>query len=436
MFQSVKEVLDQFEQQKSQINFGLERMEWMLERLGHPERRLKFIHIAGTNGKGSTAAMIATVLEEAGYDVGMFTSPYLTLPNEQIRLNGKSISDDSLLRWFNHLWPYVQEMKAEGLAAPSYYELWTLAAICYFAYEGYPWFVVWETGLGGRLDATNVVHPLVTVITQIGFDHQDLLGDTITDIAKEKAAIIKSGVPVICSANNEEALSVIVETAQSKKCPLYLLNRDFSVQAESHSSKEQTFKFVNVFRTIPQCKMKLIGRHQLSNAATALMTLEILRQYYATVMDLKHLRQGLRRTFWPGRLEQVSHKPLTLLDGAHNVDSIQALALAVQEYCTYNRLILFTAMMKDKEIDKMLPIILSLADEVITTEVTNEPRSLSADDLARQIHKLCPELCVNAFSSVKAGLEYAKERQQTDDLLLVTGSLYLISEVRSLLTKN
>lgn len=430
LFQSIDKAFNYLDSKKGQMKFGLERMEWMLNRLNHPERRLKFIHIAGTNGKGSTAAMIASVLREAGYDTGLFASPYLVKWNDEIQLNGQPISDESFLRWLNHIMPFAKEMEEQGLDTPSYYELWTLVVICYFAYEAYPDFVVWETLLGGRLDATNVVYPIINVITQIGLDHKELLGDTISEIAKEKAAIIKPGVPVICGARNREAQEVIIQQAECKKSSIYIIDRDFQVRCHAQSSTEQEFEFSNVFRTISDLKIRLIGQHQLENVATVLMTLDVLRQYYAALIDDDQLRQGLYNTTWPGRLEKISESPPILFDAAHNLDGVKALSAAIKDLYTYDRLILLTAMMQDKEVDSMLEQLLPLADEVVATQVISQERSLSADELSQKIKQLQPQQKVQAFSNAAEAVNYAKTIQKEGDLLLIAGSLYLISEIR------
>lgn len=430
LFKTIDEAFDYLNTKKEQFKFGLERMEWMLDRLNHPERRLKFIHIAGTNGKGSTAAMIASVLQEAGYDTALFASPYIVKWNDEIQVNGQPISDEAFLRWLNHLMPYVQEMEEKGLDTPSYYELWTLVAICYFAHEVYPDFVVWETLLGGRLDCTNVVHPIVSVITHIGMDHQDLLGDTITDIAKEKAAIIKPGVPVVCGAKDPEAQNVMVQEAKQKKSAIYMIDEDFHVRSHGQSSAVQAFEFSNVFRTISDLKIQLLGQHQLNNAATVLMTLEVLRQYYAALIEDDQLREGLYKTKWPGRLEKVNDHPLILLDAAHNLDGVKALVKALKELYTYDRLILLTGMMKDKEVDAMLRQLLPLADQVIATQVASQSRSLKAEELSQKINQLHPEKKVLDIANAAEAADYAKSMLEKNDLLLITGSLYLLAEVR------
>jgi dihydrofolate synthase/folylpolyglutamate synthase len=436
MFTTAKEVFSWMEQNCSKgIQPGLERMQFVLERLNHPERRLKFVHIAGTNGKGSTAAMIYSVLREAEYPTGIFLSPWVTSWNERIQFDGEPISEESFVKWANHILPVLNEMKQAGLVLPTQFEFWTLIAICFFAYEAIPWFVIWETGLGGRLDSTNVVYPLVSVITQIGLDHQEFLGNSIQAIAEEKAGIIKPGVPVICGVEDQDALQVIERTAKEKRARLYQLNRDFFVELVRKSETDQTFNFRNVYRSLNRLTIPLLGEHQLRNAAVAIMTLEILRQQYATVIEDLHFEKGLSKTVWPGRLELISHNPKILLDGAHNSSGIQALVSALQQYYTYNRLFLLVAMMKDKDVKALEPL-LAVADTVATTAVQDQPRSLTGDQLAERIKQRFPLKEPVSFERAEEAISALVDQASSDDLILVTGSLYLVAEVRSLLTNR
>lgn len=417
------------------IKPGLKRMEWLLDRLDHPERRCKFIHIAGTNGKGSTSAMLSSVLRAAGYPTGLFISPYITHWSERIQFDGEPIAESSFVHWANVLLPHVEAMREETeLGALSPFEWWTIVAICYFALEACPWFIVWETGLGGRLDSTNVVYPLVSVITQVGLDHQEWLGESIAEIAREKAGIIKPGVPVVCGAEDPTALTVITERAKEMKSQLYTLHRDYDTEKVSADSAGQRFHFTNVYRTLSNLETQLVGDHQLRNAATALMTLEVLRQNYATVLDVEQIVQGLQQAHWPGRLEKMGEHPQIVLDGAHNPDGIQALASALSLY-SYDRLFLLIGMMKDKEIEG-LQALLALANHVTTTTVTGQLRSLPAEELAERLRKMRPELTIETSINASAGLQEMKKRATERDLLLVTGSLYLVSEVRPLLIQE
>jgi dihydrofolate synthase/folylpolyglutamate synthase len=418
------------------IQPGLERMEWALERLGNPERRLKFVHIAGTNGKGSTAAMIASVLREAGYPTGLFISPYVVSWNERIQFDGQPISEESFVRWARELRPVVEEMAKTGPGAPTPFEFWTLIAILYYAKEAFPWFVVWETGLGGRLDSTNVVYPLVSVITHVGLEHREWLGDTIADIAREKAGIIKPGVPVICGEEKEEALAEIAEAARMKRSDLYLLGRDFSVEPISVDLEGQAFHFRDVYRRLENLRIPLAGEHQLRNAAVALMTLEVLRQRYATVIDPEHFEEGLAKTVWPGRFERVSESPLIVLDGAHNPDGMRALAQTVRQWQGNGKRIFVLAAMKDKDVLGMLEPLAELANLVVTTQVKGEARSLSAEELADTMRKIRPDLQVTALPVAEEALGFAREQAEDKDLLVVAGSLFLVSEVRPLLIRT
>lgn len=413
------------------IQPGLERMEWLLERLDYPEKRCKFIHIAGTNGKGSTAAMIASILQQAGYKTGLFVSPAVVHWSERIQVNGKYISECSFVRWVNHLRPLVEEMEAKGMGSPSPFELYTIIAICYFAYEKYPWFIVWETGLGGALDSTNVVFPLVSVITRIGVDHQGWLGSSVQEIASQKAGIIKSGVPVVCSQQVDVVKTVIEEKAISSKSAFYVQGRDFSVTPLHHDLGGQNFIFSSVYRTLPSLQIPLMGAHQLQNAATALMTLEVLQHHYATVIEAGHIEQGLKKVTWPGRIEKVSERPIILFDGAHNEDGMKVLVETLKHNFSYNRLFVMIGMMRDKDAEQMLSLLLPLADKIIATQLIEEQRSYSAEELADIVKQQSEDREVIPMQLSDKGFDQLKEWADEDDLILITGSLYLVSEVRT-----
>lgn len=419
------------------IQPGLERMEWMLNLLDHPERKLKFIHISGTNGKGSTAAMIASVLKEAGYPTGMFVSPYVISWHERIQFDGQPIEEASFVRWSNKLKPLIEKMAESGPGKPTPFEYWTLVSLCYFAGEAFPWFVVWETGMGGRLDSTNVVYPLVSVITEIGYDHKNWLGQTLEEIASEKAGIVKSGVPVVCGSEKEEAVNVIRNVAKDHRSPLYLLNKDFSVSEVLQGPAGQKFAFQNVYRQLNELSIPLIGDHQLQNAGTALMTLEVLRQSYATVINPEHYVNGLKKTAWPGRLEKVSDSPHILLDGAHNIEGINVLIQTIKKYYTdYDRLGFLLAVMRDKPVREMIEPLASMADFVVTTSLEDSPRSLEADVLAESLRRINPRLSVVSVSEEKKALCVFREKLAAGDLGVIAGSLYLVSAVRPMLVNQ
>lgn len=436
MFKSVQEAFAWIQKHSSQgVRPGLHRMESALERLGHPERRCKFIHVAGTNGKGSTSAMIASVLQAAGYKTGLFISPFIQNWNERVQVDGKPISEQQFLHWANHLKPVIEQMIADGEEPPSEFEFWTLLAICYFALDECPWFIVWETGLGGRLDSTNVVYPLVSVLTEIGLDHKEYLGNTISEIAYEKAGIIKSGVPVVCGSLQKEAVEVFRKVAGEKNSRIYVNQVDFQAKAVEQSANGQTINFSNIYRTLENLPLSLVGSHQVQNAATALMALEVLRQQYATVIEDLHFQKGLEMVRWPGRLEKVLEHPTILLDGAHNRLGIDALVKAISSFYTYDQLYVLLAAMKEKEEDMFHPLI-ALADHVIVTQVSGYSRSKTTEELQAQIKRVVPNKPISAFDNVALALDFAKQNASEKDLILVTGSLYLVAEARGYLLGN
>lgn len=421
--------------EEHEMLLGLNRMEWVLEKLGNPQRRLKAIHVAGTNGKGSTSTMIASVLKEAGYSVGTYISPPMSTWNERIQMDGQNISEKSFVHWANYIWPFVEEMKEQGLQIPSHYEFWTLVAFCYFAYEATPWFTVFETGLGGKYDATNVLIPLVSVITSIGLDHREQLGDTVEQIAAEKAGIIKPGVPVICGDSPQAAIQVIKQISEQQKSNCYVFAKDFNISFDEWGQNQQEFNLQTPYRYFSRLSTPLLqGQHQSKNAATAVMALEVLRQRYASLIEVDQVEIGLSKAYILGRIEQIQHKPIIILDGAHNVDSIQACVDTLQNVYTYRRLIVVTAMMKDKELEQMLPMLTQQADMIVTTEISSQSRSLSAEQLAELASRWMNPVHIYPVPQISDALDYAKSQTAEDDLLLVTGSLYLVAEAHSLLT--
>jgi dihydrofolate synthase/folylpolyglutamate synthase len=419
------------------IKPGLKRMELLMEKLDHPERRLKFIHVAGTNGKGSTCAYLSRVIHQCGYDVGMFTSPYLERYTNRISFNGQDIDEEALVRLVNQLKPVVDEIAATELGSPTMFEVSTALAILYFARVAFPDYVVWETGLGGRLDSTNIVTPIVSVITNVGHDHMEILGDTLEQVAAEKAGIIKSGVPVITAVEQPELLAVLEQTAKNKLTTLYTLGRQFRYEAVSNEVDNQSFDFYGPFRELKQVPVSMNGEHQLKNAAVAIMTLEVLRQYYALMLEDEDMYKGLSETKWPGRLEMVSENPRILLDGAHNPEGAQTLAAALKDIYRYKKLHFMIGMLSTKNHTGYLRHILPLVDTLILTE-PNFYKKGDAAKLAELAHGIIEELGLLVEVLIepnwKLALESLIRRTEQDDLAVVSGTLYLISDVRSWIT--
>ncbi|MNQ80309.1 Folylpolyglutamate synthase [compost metagenome] len=438
-FQTAQEAIDWIvgRMEKLGMKPGLQRMELLMEKLGHPERRLKFIHVAGTNGKGSTCAYLASVLQTCGYDVGTFTSPYLVRYTNRIQVNGADIEDDVLLRLVNEMKPIVDEIAATEIGPPTMFEISTALAILYFGKVAYPDYVVWETGLGGRLDSTNIVNPIATVITNVGHDHMDILGDTLELVAAEKAGIIKAGVPVITAVEPEAIWRVIEQTAKAKKATLYTLGDQFSLTDVTSELDRQIFQFNGPFRPIPELSITLNGEHQLKNAAVAVMTLEVLRQYYATIVDDVDLQNGLAGTKWPGRLEMVSQEPRILIDGAHNPEGAATLASALQNVYSYKKLHMMIGMLATKNHTGYLRHILPLVDTLIITEANFHKKgdaSMLAELATGLLREMNREVDIVVERDWKQALSLLTNRTEQDDLAVVSGTLYLISDVRSWIT--
>lgn len=415
------------------IKPGLERMSWMMERFGHPENGLKFIHIAGTNGKGSTTMFVASVLREAGYNVGMYTSPYLETFHDRIRWNGKFIADEDLVSLVKRIKPLVEELDASHWGSPTEFEVITAMAILYFAEMKQTDFVVWETGLGGRLDSTNIVTPLVSVITNVGYDHMNILGDQLSKIAREKAGIIKRGVPVVTGERKPEALDVIRESSEMMQSPLYRIDEDFQAKRLSFSEQHQEFSFSGPNGGYSPVHIRMMGMHQVTNAATGIMALEILRQKYGTAVTKEHILKGMASAFWPGRFERLlmgREMPTILFDGAHNPDGAISLAATLQELYPDKKITMLFAVLKDKNWEDILNPLLPLCQSVVVSEV-DHPRKLEAERVFSGIRNWVPELPLTIAKDGCNALRELIDQGGPQDLILVTGSLYFISEIRN-----
>lgn len=418
------------------IRPGLDRIHQLMERLGNPHRRLKFIHVAGTNGKGSSCAFLTRTLLECGYSVGTFTSPYITKFTNRFQHNGQDIPEETLLKLSNRVLPLVKDIAESELGSPTMFEVSTAIAILYFAEECYPDVVVWETGLGGRMDVTNIVTPIVSLITNIGYDHTDILGDTIEQIAKEKAGIIKPGIPVVSCVEQPEAIAVLKETAAGQKSTLYLLGEQFFYERSQISEQGQDMQFRGPFRDF-SLNLSMLGEHQCKNAAGVMMVLEILRQYMAFCLEDADVLRGFRNTTWAGRLEQVFGNPRIVLDGAHNPEGAESLAKSLRETFRYRRLILMMGMLANKHHRAYLEHILPIVDTLILTE-PDFRRKLDAGALYDLVLELKdsvakPDLEIVVERDWKKALALLESRTEREDLGVVTGTLYMISDVRATL---
>ncbi|HZG79234.1 MAG TPA: folylpolyglutamate synthase/dihydrofolate synthase family protein [Brevibacillus sp.] len=419
---------------------GLERMNWVLEELDHPERRLPFIHVAGTNGKGSTCAYLTQMLLEAGYSVGTFTSPYLIDFRERIRYNGNMIPQDDLLALINEIKTLVERCEQEtAYGSPTEFEVVTLIAILYFARVVRPAVVVWETGLGGRLDSTNVVLPIVSVITNIGMDHTQVLGQSLPEIAGEKAGIIKPGVPVVTGERNPEALAVIAKKAKETRSTVYQIDKEFEAAQLEEQLGEQQFRYKSIHRRHESSyRLTMNGPHQVDNAAVALMTIDVLRNYFSYILEEEEILRGLQQTRWPGRLEVVSSRPLVVLDGAHNREGIEALTGSLKKLMPGEaRLQLLFAGLGDKPLMEMASALTGLKDRVGSLHVTtfDYPRAADAQTLYQAFRDGgWEETLLDTVTDWRAFLkDWMKDKQsaKADDWLVICGSLYFIAQVRA-----
>ncbi len=397
---------------------GLERTRELLSRLGNPHQELKFIHIAGTNGKGSTAAMLSSILEHAGYRVGLYTSPFINRFNERIQVNGKQIPDETLAELTEVIRPYADAMED----SPTEFELITALAMEYFLREQCD-IVVLEVGMGGELDSTNVIgRPEAAVITAMGLDHVKELGPTMADIARAKAGIIKPGGSVVSYGGNPEADAVFEQVCGEKGAVLY--RPDFSkIVPGGFDLDGQSF-------TCESCpaelRIPLAGRYQLNNAAVVLETVKVLRLQGWKISD-EAVHAGLRATRWPARFEVLRRDPVFIVDGGHNPHGIRATAESLQRLFPGRKITFVTGVMADKDVESILGLIVPLASEFFTVR-PNNPRAMQAEELARRIQAL--GAAATACASVADGVAKAVRAAGKDGVACALGSLYMSGEVR------
>lgn len=409
------------------INPGLSRIEELLRRLGDPHRRLRFFHIGGTNGKGSVAAMVAAILQAAGYRVGLFTSPHLHSYTERIRLNGQDIKEEEVAYILTHLRPILEDMVEKGFEPPTEFEVTTALALYYFG-EVKPDYVVLEVGLGGSLDSTNIIPSSeVSIITNVGLDHMDYLGPTIPEIAQQKAGIIKQDGIVVTGADKPEALDVIERTCQQKKAVLYRLGRDIHFKELLLSPQGGELDWEGLGQHYRKLKIPLLGRHQLINASLAVAAIEAARRHRGLRVTEAQIREGLARVSWPGRLEVVCNRPLVVLDGAHNYDGALALKQALQELFSYQHLILILGMLADKEREKITGVLAPLAQKVIVTR-PDSSRAGDWEKIALYAQKFTPH--VEIIRDISQAIKVALGLAGPEDLICATGSLYMIADAR------
>ena len=400
---------------------GLETMQYLLRLMGNPQHSLRFIHIAGTNGKGSVAAMLHAVLSRAGYKTGLYTSPHLVSFCERFQINGQPIAEADVVRLVEQLKPLLETVAAHPeFHAPTFFEAVTATALQHF-HEQKVDVIVWETGLGGRLDATNVVKPLASVITNIAFDHTQYLGETLPQIAMEKCGIIKPGVPVVTAAVAEEVLHVIRATATAQACSLTTVGRDVHVNRLSEDEQGQRVVLNSTRHDYGVVTIPLLGAHQTINCATAVAALEAS----GLPITPQQITEGLAQTTWPGRFQIVGHHPTIVLDGAHNAAAAERLAATLRERCTGQKLTLILGVLRDKNYDQMCQILAPLAERIHCVPVNSE-RTCDPDQLARWCMAANPRLKISIAGNLAKA--YAQARSEKTEAIVITGSLFLVGE--------
>jgi dihydrofolate synthase / folylpolyglutamate synthase len=415
--------------QTAAAKFNLENISILLDHLGRPDRAYPTIHIAGTNGKGSTAAFVESILRHAGFRTGLNTSPHLERINERFRINGEEINDEQFANTFTRIHSVIEELLAEGKlrAHPTYFECVTALAFELFAQEHVEFGVI-EVGLGGRLDATNIITPVISIITRIDFDHENFLGHSLREIAGEKAGILKHAIPVVSAPQLPEAQEVLRARAAELHCPLLetaeAFRIDTEIKAEGGSFHAQVTELATgtKFPLAPQ----LPGRFQLQNALNAVAAARLLQQKQFRVSNA-NIETGIAETRWPGRLEKLQSRPDIYLDGAHNPSAARELAHFLEENFAGRRIILIYGAMRDKAVDEVTGLLFPQAAEVIFTQ-PNNPRSISAAQLSQiAAHHAAHS---STIPNAEQALDYALANAHPDDAIFITGSLYLVGQLR------
>jgi len=429
---------------------GLETIKTLLSELGNPEKKLRVIHIAGTNGKGSIASFCQGILMENGYNIGLFTSPYFEDPREMIQYNRERILKKDFENSLKEVGDAVEKMLQKGSPHPTEFEIYVAVAFIYFAKMPVD-FLILEVGLGGREDATNVIEkPVLSIITQIGLDHTRFLGNTLKEIAYHKGGIIKKGTPVVVYPQEEEAYEVLQHIAADLKSPLYSLDPK-QVFIQSSSLQEQCFSVdfsppaiakslsvpshLDSFNPIrfSNVKIQLSGKHQVFNAATALLAMAVLEANRTISLASAKTFKGLFDTKWPGRLEILGLHPLTLIDGAHNVAAAKSLANTLKTHCGSYSITLILGMLEDKDVEGFLLEIMPFVDRVVVTKPLSD-RAMDPVKLKEKLKRYPVDIIVEPSIS-KASVK-ALELTNSNDMILAVGSLYMIGEAREVLLEH
>ena len=420
--------------QASAAKFDLENITVLAERLGRPDRAYPSAHVAGTNGKGSTAAFLEAILRDAGFRTGLNTSPHLERINERIRVSGDEITDEAFADILSRVQAITEELLAAGKlrAHPTYFECVTAMAFEYFAQQRVE-FGVFEVGLGGRLDSTNILMPVVSIITRIDFDHENFLGHSLHEIAGEKAGIIKPSVPVVIAGQRPEALEVIRKRAKELLSPVIDTEEVFRIEKESTENDRIRAQVTEIASgwTV-ELAPSLPGRFQLQNALNAAAAARLLQQRGFRISD-ESIANGIATTVWPGRIEKIQSHPDVYLDGAHNPSAARELSRFVTESLAGKKLILLYGALRDKAVDEVAGLLFPLAEEVVLTAPTTS-RAISAS----QLEEIAAHYAKKSTTKADAGeaIDYALSKASPGDVIFITGSLYLVGQLKHYLKQK
>jgi dihydrofolate synthase/folylpolyglutamate synthase len=405
-----------FKLQRFGVKLGLDNVRELLGHLGDPQERFRSIHVAGTNGKGSVCTFLSSVLNEAGYKVGMYTSPHVVRFNERMQINGKEISNEQVMEYIERIRPIAEKMGEDPTKHPTFFEFTTAMGFSYFADEGIDIGVI-EVGMGGRLDATNVITPEVSAITHLALEHTEHLGKTLERIAKEKAGIIKPGIPVVSAEENP----VIREICDERGCELTVVEKDCPYERISFDASGQRLW---IGEPTQEFEIPLLGNYQVQNAAVAYAVLGAMRTRGFDIDDAA-IRHGFETARWPARLEVVRQKPTVVIDSSHNPDGMRNLKEALIEAVGKDRITFVVGVMSDKEVLPMLEAVAPVAERVICTR-PDYWRAMDPEDVGREARKLLNE--VEVVASVPEAVERAISLAVEDDVICVTGSIFMAGD--------
>ncbi len=415
--------------------FDLKRMEEMMSFAGNPHKKRRAVHITGTKGKGSTAIIIASVLHALGLNTGLFTSPHLIYLGERMKVNDRMISQKTFVRLINILKPYIDKITLKNpILMPTFFEIVTAVAFLYFEREKADISVL-EVGMGGRLDSTNIILPQVSVITPVGYDHTDRLGNTLEKIAYEKSGIIKEGIPVISSIQEPDALAVISETCKSKNAPLLLVGRDILIRNIRVAKRDEIYGSeceIKTWRTdYNNIFLPLVGRHQVENCATAIGSLEVLSEAGVIDANTELIVNALTKISCPARIEVVSENPLIIMDTAHTTASMKILRESIKENFTFKKLVLVIGLSSDKDIEGVLKEIASISTDLIFTR-TGNPREADPAQMALKAKQFSQNSML-VIEDIAEALKEARRIAENDSLICITGSFFLAGRVKEIL---